>query len=58
MVLIPASCRLPPRVRSVAEAGPVGAARPFGPDDIGLDSEFFGPEGGPAVTTDGKGGLV
>ena len=32
MVLIPASCRLPPRAaRSVADAGPVGAANPFGP---------------------------
>jgi hypothetical protein len=34
---MPASCRLPPRAaRSVAEAGPVGAASPFVPSPPGL----------------------
>ena len=38
MVLIAPSCRLPPRcARSTADAGPVGAESPFGPDEIGLD---------------------
>ena len=59
IVLIPASCRLPPRCAlSTADAGPVGAESPFGPDDMGVfDCDPFGPEGGPAVTTADIGGL-
>jgi hypothetical protein len=37
IVLIPASCRLPPRARSMADDGPVGADKPFGPAEMGLD---------------------
>jgi len=58
IVLIPASCRLPPRAaRSVAEAGPVGAASPFVPRPLGLGSDTLGPEGGNPVATGGRGGL-
>lgn len=58
MVLMAPSCRLPPRcARSTADAGPVGAESPLGPDEMGLDCDPLGPEGGPAVTTDGIGGL-
>lgn len=55
---MPASCRLPPRAaRSVAEAGPVGAASPFVPMPPGLGCDPLGPDGGTPVATGGRGGL-